>query len=344
MNSNNSNENQKKVLHLKIEYNNFNENQFYDYRLSVKNLIEAYIIQDTYLIKNSENKIIEKSQQADIKPEDEFLFRVFNDNNDNYTLMNFIPNNLEYNDENSDFINKKIWYVLRPQEIKNNEKKYNEDYYLKVNDIIKMGKMKFVVQKICIAGKNENDNKIEQEPIFNLIYRVGNNLETYDKNECIFCPDTKTQRDKISEDFLTSLCKCNIPNIHYNCAKIILNMATITKDKIKDNNEEKNKDDKVNNNHNNDKTKKNQTYVDYYVVTKFTCSECGNMYPIRFQKPNSNEIYHLIDIKEPTEGDYMILESLENKNFEEYVKYIYVIKLNEQQSIYIGRNILITLQ
>ena len=161
------------------------------------------------------------SIKADIKPEDEFLFRVYNDNNDNYTLMNFIPNNLEYNDENSDFINKKIWYVLRPQEIKNNEKKYNEDYYLNVNDIIKMGKMKFVVQKICIAGKNENSNdKIGREPIFNLIYQVGNNLETYDKNECIFCPDTETQRKKISEDkksedFLTSLCKCNKPNIHY---------------------------------------------------------------------------------------------------------------------------------
>jgi hypothetical protein len=49
----NSNENKKKVLHLKMYYNNFNENQFYDYRSSVKHEIDAYILQDTYLIKNT---------------------------------------------------------------------------------------------------------------------------------------------------------------------------------------------------------------------------------------------------------------------------------------------------
>ena len=85
-----------------------------------------------------------------------FLFRIIIDRDDekyNYSIVNLIADNLRYRKYNIDYINNKIWYVIRP-EVTQKNKEYNADYYLNVNDMIKIGKVQYVVKEIhLIKGK-----------------------------------------------------------------------------------------------------------------------------------------------------------------------------------------------
>ena len=73
--------------------------------------------------------------------------------NDTYILMNPIPKNLKLKEDNLEYLNNKMWYVLRtinPDSADNNNNDCNEEYYLNENDIIKIGRMKYNVNKIYI--------------------------------------------------------------------------------------------------------------------------------------------------------------------------------------------------
>ena len=344
---------------IKFCTNNINDNQIYDFRSSVRKESVAYISKETYIVQNKNKTMNFKYQQADVKEEEElFLFRIIIDRDEdkyNYSIVNLIADNLRYRKYNIDYINNKIWYVIRP-EVTQKNKEYNADYYLNVNDMIKIGKVQYVVKEIhlmkgnidpdnlnCaapISDYNISDINKDKGPVFDFVYKIkkdsyiivnqktlshsnktpagsddnqkgdisqnnSNNEKDEKKPKCIFCQSEK------DEDNLISLCKCK-KYMHYKCAKAYIKNSI-----------ERNK-------------RSNNNGVDCMIIKDFKCSGCG-MYPTRFQLPDSDEVYELIEYNKPTDCDYMILESLPHIISDQYYKIIYIIRLKEY--ITIGRHL-----
>lgn len=336
-------------LHVKLKSNLNNENEIYDYRAQAKKEIEATIKEDLYITRAENNNFKMKHQQAEIENNENFIFRVQNKRKNKYKIVNFIPKSLKYQEDNVNYLLNKIWYVLKSNEKKSDEQYNEEEYFLNVNDVLRLGRIIFIVQKISIGQKDQqlsdecapvpvlninynisNLNK-NKEPVFNLVYNVtkysnylnfnqkieNNTPYLEDVKECEFCNDNQNQdydeEIKENENFLMCLCKCQDKMIHYQCIKRHL------KELIKSNN--KNNDD---------------DNVESIIIKNFVCSKCNTPYPIRFTLPNEDTVYNLVDIKEPNNCDFMILETLDNLQNKEYFKAIYIIKLRD--NITIGRD------
>ena len=59
-------------------------------------------------------------------------------------------------------------------------------------------------------------------------------------------------------------------------------------------------------------------------------------YPLRFRIPNFNRTYELIDLKMPSELDYLIIESLDYIKEQNNLKTIYLVQLSDDE-FHIGR-------
>ena len=191
----NSFKNDKKILYLILNTWNNESNNIFDYTSkSIKN-IRAFISDQTYFIRTYNDIFLNVEQHAEIQNRrgDELMFHVNNDTNNTYILSNPIPNNLKLNQANFDYLNNKIWYVLKTVDLENHENNpnSNEDYYLNENDIIKIGKVKYAVQKMYLSKKEskhlspeptkipviESKYKISDlnknlNPVFEFIFRV----------------------------------------------------------------------------------------------------------------------------------------------------------------------------
>ena len=332
-------------------------NSIFDY--SSKSLKEETIFfeKETYLArtKYDEFKTYENHEEFKKTEEEEGNVLIFKLNKeeeeekDKYILTSLFPTNLQLNEENLNNINNKIWYILKTSDIDNkeNDKNCNEEYYLNENDIIKFGRVKYIVQKIHLLNNNnkdvpsnsndENNYNISDlnkntNSVFQCVYPVKNFKGYKDNNvknnnvsneeiekkgcDCYECLLENEENDKEGNDkeenFLISLCKCN-KLVHFKCFKYYLNNLK--------------------------ELKENNTKFDESKVFKnFECEDCKNQYPIKFKLPNQEKIFNLIDIKEPEDCDYMILESIDFKQNNQYYKSIHIVKLIKEGSpITIGR-------
>ena len=258
----------------------------------------------------------------------ELLFSVIKEDNDF-----FISKQFNYNQNPSiksiDSISNNLWYVLNSETKKKFYKsgsKYNEDYFLNKNDIIKIGKIKFSFSEFNIDGidkiryeNKENSYNLsllnsKTEPLFNMIYdaeRVDiNNTEKIICNICYSDENT-------DENPLINLCHCNggMKFSHFNCIKLWMKTKLIIKENSRKN-------------------------VKSYNFSCFNCKICKTPFPFKFRikdkNNNMNKIYSLIDIEIPEFDNYLVLESLDQINENNNFKTIHVITLNEENFI-IGR-------
>ena len=258
----------------------------------------------------------------------ELLFSVIKEDNDF-----FISKQFNYNQNPSiksiDSISNNLWYVLNSETKKKFYKsgsKYNEDYFLNKNDIIKIGKIKFSFSEFNIDGidkiryeNKENSYNLsllnsKTEPLFNMIYdaeRVDiNNTEKIICNICYSDENT-------DENPLINLCHCNggMKFSHFNCIKLWMKTKLIIKENSRKN-------------------------VKSYNFSCFNCKICKTPFPFKFRikdkNNNMNKIYSLIDIEKPEFENYLVLESLDQINENNNFKTIHVITLNEENFI-IGR-------
>lgn len=58
----------------------------------------------------------------------------------------------------------------------------------------------------------------------------------------------------------------------------------------------------------------------------FQCDDCKEQYPTKFKLTKVDKIFDLIEIETPIDCNYMILESLDYKQNESYIKSIHIIK------------------
>jgi hypothetical protein len=319
------------------------------------NELNTVIDDSTFIIMGKYNETFKVDRQSDIeaKKGEKLLFHIRKKKDFNYLIENPIPSKIS--EENTDILNLKLYLVINSE---NNEKNINEDYYICNNDIIKFGNLKYTVEIIMnkkeninnkssieneIKEKNEsltdvneeaqrhnsidNENEMnEEEPTKTtkmdydisslnkttgciLDYKLKSPLfyDTLNDNfkiNCYLCPDKECNKNNP----IIKICNCNFA--HFECLKDLAKRKLIIKENKKKN-------------------------VRNYYIKRIMCKNCKCMYPYQFKI--NEKIFNVLDIETSKESDYLILKSIENKNYFNIMMLIHVIELNDE-IIKIGRS------
>ena len=239
-----------KILYLNLNIWDSDSNYIYDYTSNEIKSIKAFISEPAYVVKTNNDIFLYIKQHADIQTKngDVLLFHINNGSNNTFILINPIPNNLKYKEINFEYLNNKIWYVLKTVDLENKEKNSNcnEEYYLNENDIIKIGRVKYAVRKIHLLQKDNNLKGLDPaipainikykisdlnkglDPVFNFIvedcigYNDINGNNIYSNEKILNLPCRYCKKDNIiketddGDNFLISICKCKEKNQHKN--------------------------------------------------------------------------------------------------------------------------------
>lgn len=267
---------------------------------------------------------------------EEILFKIEKKPNTNvYYFDNKVEKNMDATAENIAKINKNCWYIcnddqnnlIEQNKVKKNYKNKKEDYYLLKNDIIKFGRVKFALTYVHLWSGDRsydlqlpdkasiiNRNNLNTENVFNLEKEVQN-LEEVNTEEKILCRICYCEEEDKEKNPMVHLCKCKggINYAHFNCIKLWMRTKLIIIGNRK------------------------RTVKTYY-INKFNCEICKTPYPFRFKIPNHDKIFELIDVRRP-DGNYIILESLDQVKDNNNNKYIHIISLVDEEEITIGRGI-----
>ena len=220
---------------------------------------------------------------------------------DKYILYKRFFTDLPINNDTLKSLQEQIWYVLKQHCI--NQKKFSSNYIyeIKKNDIIKLGRIKFVIKDMNIVGK---DN-IQSNETF-IPYEI-NELSNIKQDEiCRICYSNDNSKEN---NPMISICKCKgSMNLHLECLKMWLE----SKLQIKEIN--------------------NKPGVSY-IIDKFNCELCHDPYPITIK--NNNNYYNLINYNIPEGQNYIILQSLNSIKENNYPLSIHVLMFIENESSYI---------
>jgi hypothetical protein len=132
-----------------------------------------------------------------------------------------VESNLQINNENLTNLQEKIWYVVKPNPINNNNNtnavvntQYasNFQYVLKKNDIIKLGRIKFVIRELNVLEKTVETT---QEIFKNYIESLS--IDNTEANICRICLNSAAEENNP----MISICKCkgSMNLIHLKCLK-----------------------------------------------------------------------------------------------------------------------------
>ena len=341
--------NNRKILFLLLNTGSIDSSGIFDYSNVSGNKLKAYILNSIYIVRTKFNVYLNIEQHADIDTDngEELLFYVKNSKQDNFSLINPLPVNLKPTDENFIYLNNKMWYILNSEGQENNLN-CNEDYYLNENDIIKLGKIKYIVQKIHLLPKYDNinnsaappkpvfeleynisDKNKNTKPVFNMTYLVkyyknyininekiqdNQNNEEENITKCKFCDNKFINPETDNgENFLISICKCK-ELYHFNCLKNYFKLL-MEQDKKDEN-----------------------SFVQSYIFKNFECSKCKSSYPTKIKLKGFDETFSLVDFILPENSNYLYLESIDYKVNNSNYKSIHIVKLTKKnKTIRIGR-------
>lgn len=162
-------------------------------------------------------------------------------------------------EENISELQNKIWYIIKPenqQQINNqnpNIQNENESFELKLNDIMKLGRIKYVITDLCLNNAVTSIEDNNSQAVYNLIHDHGEGIENRDIT-CIVC----LLHDSDEGCPLINICKCSESmSVHYSCVKKWIT----SKLNIKKNDKET---------------------VFSYNMKSFNCSVCKTPYPCKF--------------------------------------------------------------
>ena len=270
--------------------------------------------------------------EEELDPNSEFLFGIRKISKDNsYKIINSlkISNQTEKTKEEIKNLRKKLWYLVNSGK---DEDKINEDYILNENDIIRLGDCFFEVIRKKVEKKDNSSNNKDQlydisglnnkfGPVFKFDKDKGekaeqNNQMNQSNQSIINNKNNLTNKEdnvedsNINENPIIKLCDCYN---HFNCIKKQLFSKLGIEQKLK------------------------KEKVVSFNLDEFKCNVCGKKLPLRFEK--SGKIYNFLEFENM---DYIVLEYLgkfeENNDENEELKKVYIIKLENDDEILIGRN------
>lgn len=151
----------------------------------------------------------------------------------------------------------KIWFIIKPEITQGGNNNVssivneNDSFDLKLNDIVKLGRIKYVITDLSLDGIVSSIEDNDSKSIFKLIHEHQQVIENNDI-QCIVCFNHYSENDP-----LINLCTCSqTMSVHYECVKKWIN----TKLSIKFNEKET---------------------VTSYNMKSFNCSICKTPYPCK---------------------------------------------------------------
>ena len=331
-----SKQNIKSLLHINSKTWIKDSNGLYDYESKQTKNLKAFIGESICITRNGSD--LNSVKNEFMKKNEEMLFNIIKSKEGIYNIGNRININIEPTEENISNLNNKIWYIINDEGLLNNQintnqfHNINKDYYITKNEIIKLGRVKYIVSEINNHDNIENkeDLNINQElnnyinglnanidSPFEIIYKVkclndediSKNGE--DKKLCKIC--FSDEIDKINNP-LVHLCKCKggLNYAHFECIKQWMKTKLV-------------------------QIENNKKTVKSYYINSFNCEICKTPYPFKFKINNSEKVFELIDIERPSSTNYIILESLNQIKDHCNIKSIHIISFINEENILIGR-------
>ena len=133
---------EKDEIYLEMHSNTWEKdtnNGLYDYTSKEIKEYNTSITDNIYIKRRGQDILEESSFAEDDGVEN--LFQISKLNEEKYIFENEIETNMEQNEKNISKINNKIWYVIN---------KINKKYYLTRNDVIKLGRIKYIIKEESI--------------------------------------------------------------------------------------------------------------------------------------------------------------------------------------------------
>lgn len=137
---------------------------------------------------------------------------------------------MQATEQNINEMQNKIWYVIRQEDPagltsnNSNSSSTNEIYDIKINDIIKLGRVKYAITEIKLNGELRSIDKDVTDPVFNLIcdykYIFNKSRKSIEVNPDVMCKICLSNQEEEGNPMI-NLCKCSgsISCVHYTCLK-----------------------------------------------------------------------------------------------------------------------------
>ena len=327
--------NGKSLLHLSSRTWLKDSNGLFDYESKQTKNLKAFIGESICITRRGHDLNSAKNIYA--QKNEETLFNIIKTQDSIYKIENKIHHNLVPTEKNISNLNNKIWYIVNQENIQNTQvnnhfHNINKNYYISKNDIIKLGRVKYIINEVNItATQKKRDNlnlpnsstyinelNAKTDSPFELIYKAKClsdecNIEknSEEKQLCKICYSEEI--DNINNP-MVHLCNCKggLNYAHYECIKHWMKTKLI----------------QIENTKNTVKT---------YYIQSFNCEICKSPYPFRFKINNNDKIYDLIEIERPINTNYIVLESLNQIKENCNIKSIHIISLTNNEDIIIGR-------
>ena len=327
-------------IELTIKTWGIDSSGIYNFALEKNKIKEVIFSKDNsgYILRgNLCNNIINRNQNSQLNEKDEdILFYVRKSFKTNeYEIINLPRKKMKMDEYSIENLNNRLWYII-PSEKEIPDIVNDEEYILNENDIIKLGRRKYVIIKKNINSFKDEENKYINKNDYNI-------SEMNKKYGSIFDLDIKNSQYKVTEkeeEIKPNLEKMEMntketADMGYNNNKI--NLLDETKNEDNDNANELcricfgNKSTKDNPklllctckdyihyeclkkylNSKLDISENQKFTVKTFNCNKFNCDVCLHPYPLRFRIPEFNRVYDLIDLTMPSEFNYIIMESLD---------------------------------
>jgi|JI9StandDraft_1071089.scaffolds.fasta_scaffold257929_1 hypothetical protein len=225
---------------------------------------ESHGVKENILLIKDNTNIIRRKHEIKEKKEieenstDEYMCKVINENN-KFSLHTNLERNMHPSEKNINDLQNKIWYIIKQEPNSNNQNQNpniqneNEHFDLELNDVIKLGRVKYVITDLHMNGQLHNIEEVTNVSIFNLIMDYKTSI--LDKEiVCKYCLCHECGDDSP----LLRLCVCSDSmSVHYSCVKRWISTNLTVK--------------------NNDK----KTVISYN-MKNFNCDICKTPYPRKF--------------------------------------------------------------
>lgn len=163
-------------------------------------------------------------------------------------------------EQNINDLQNKIWYIIKPETSTNpnqnqnpNIQNENESFELKLNDIMKLGRIKYVITDLCLNEKLKSIEDKNADAIYNLILDYNHSISD-PEIVCKYCLNHECGQGSS----LVKLCVCSESmSVHLACVKKWISMKLSHK-------------------------KNEKETVFSYNMKSFNCDVCKNPYPCKF--------------------------------------------------------------
>ena len=153
------------------------------------------------------------------------LINFFNEYGAHTNILKKIKDEYKYNKESITEVQNMIYYVITQAELKGIKREYKSEYNYKpnINDIIRFGRVQFIVRSMkdkSISNDNNdllNEDNEYNKPIF--LPNDNSNLKT-NYNKSITCDLCQKKETDIANNPIIKICPCKkCPLFHLNCFK-----------------------------------------------------------------------------------------------------------------------------